>query len=726
MQNPENQIIDPAAVEFDAGNQDSPGNEPQVETVTQPETPRRIEDAVSPILLEMLADASDGFRFQADPNLPPGQTGYTDKRTKTIYYNPLLLQGSPEHGIKPWRNEDILGFTSHEAGHHAPAVLDFDKLLIKDLGNPDIIPEAYRGSPAAETRFFNALFRHLDNGLIDIWLESYMGRTPFIPIREAITGFQSAKGEWEDYRPVSKPEQLMQVMLRSRYIDQKGLEDKLDPDVYEAFQEVMKSKAINTLMEKRAHENYFATPADRKRAIDKKFQAYQQVFLPTYLRLLENELEERKQERQKQKQEGNEQGEQGQEGEESQGEEGQQGQGEQQRRQSNEGVPMTKEEEQEIAQQIIEELEKAGEEFGSLAPSEDDKEQVRQKFSQIQQMLQKMQEQKESGEKSQPVQSKEEPEREHGLEELQRTMRQLMREKQQKDRLGLAEKHKVGPEAIQKWQRIKEEQSEQIRSTATALSEIFLDDRRKKMEFLVREGEIVPGLEFETVAAMLSGDSDPDTRMREVGNPQFMETEIEFIVDKSGSMHGNKIDRSVEMMVVTTEAFKQTLEVLDAESLLMEDEEPFRIGLTTFSDEPERVTTLDEPLDDRKEIVIIDQASRTGGGTRETEAIESVYHQLKLRQNHVAKIVVVLTDGQGEGQSLAPIMRQIEEDDEVSFLAVGLGDDEQSAQAIAETYTNPLAGRGKNVFTMAAPHPEQILPGVLNFLRTEIDKRRKF
>jgi uncharacterized protein with von Willebrand factor type A (vWA) domain len=213
--------------------------------------------------------------------------------------------------------------------------------------------------------------------------------------------------------------------------------------------------------------------------------------------------------------------------------------------------------------------------------------------------------------------------------------------------------------------------------------------------------------------------------MRTVENPEFLETEMEWIVDTSGSMSGAKIERSVELLVIVSEAFKRVRETLDAENLVSEKEDPFRVGVTKFSSSPERVTKLTEPINDRKEVIIIDKVSEVGGGTEETGAISEVYRELRLGKKNVIKIICVLTDGEGNKDGVAPIIQQVENDKEVIFLAVGLGDSKEDAQAIVDTYVSPLKNAESNVSGFAVEKPEESLPLVLEFLRKEVNKRKK-
>jgi uncharacterized protein with von Willebrand factor type A (vWA) domain len=182
---------------------------------------------------------------------------------------------------------------------------------------------------------------------------------------------------------------------------------------------------------------------------------------------------------------------------------------------------------------------------------------------------------------------------------------------------------------------------------------------------------------------------------------------------------------SIELAIIKIEAFKKAREILDAEQLVATGEDPMRVGVTKFSDAPERVASLDEPNTDEKEIRIIDRVSMVGGGTDETEALRKVYKGMRLRKNNVIKFITVLTDGQGNKAGVAPIMRQIEQDDEVIFLVVALGDDQAAADAIVQTYLRPLKDRDKNVFAIAAVDPEEVIPQVVDFYKQQVEKRKQ-
>ncbi len=666
----------------------------------------KFEDFVSADFLRMVSEASrpkaakgKGFTFREDRSLPPSQIGYTRKDTWEIRYNPIILTGE-----NPWGRKEIEGFTYHEAGHHAPEVLDLDNLLVRDMKDPNVIPPSYRGNEQYEQRFLASLYRHLNNGLLDMWLEAYMGRRPYFAIGDSIRNMYETMGlQMPTYKNFSKPEQWMQAMLRERYEKQENLKDKVDPDVMQSFKRVYDTGAMKALLDVEAYTNYFASPGEKERALNRKFRAYKEVFLPEYQRLVENEIEERKQEKsdQKSKQKGAGKG------------DGNGGSG------GSDAVPLTKQEEQEILEQFLKELEGAGEEH-SQAPDPERQKEIEKFFKDL---SKEIKDRIKNGAKQQESQQNQDTDPK-GMEALEKRARDFQRSAKDKATRGMAEAMGVKPESINTWENIKQSRRQEIETTAVALAEFFLDDRRKKLELLVREGDIVPGLEYETISALFSGDLDPSTKMRTVRNPEFLETELEFVVDDSGSMGGMPIEKSVETLVVIAEAFKKVREDLAAEDLLLEDEQPFRIGVTKFDVSPTRVTKLDEPISDAKEIKIIDNISATGGGTDEEEALRNVARELSIGKHNAIKIMIVFSDGAGNREAVVPIIQQIEHDDEIVFLAIGIG---EHAQGVVDTYLEPLR-KGPdqtNVFGVIANDPREILPSAIEFLRREVEKRRQ-
>lgn len=697
-----------------------------------------IENIITPEHLKMISSASGGFSFRPDPKLEQQfwqtgefHSGYTNMNTKVIYYNPLHTTGVPletlqemarKNGVKeekiatikainPWTPQEARGFLYHEAGHHSPEAIELQDKMTNNLKHVPI-PESYKGDKQSEARFYGAVHSNVNNAVADIWLESFMGRKPYNVINKDITALNTESQPPQSYKGWSKPQQLLQAILRHRYQPDPNIKDKLDPDAYKSFQKINESGALKTVMDWRAF-GYLAKENDRKAAMERKFLAYKEVFLPEYLKLMVAELEKRKEQKKQQKKGGG------------QSEQGQQGQEEPDQRGNNNrssDVPLSKEEEQEIINQILGELEEAGKEMGSKAQSEEEKNKIE---GAIKEIKDKIEQRHKGGDETNKPSLDEKPGEDLGADRLAERAEAMRQKDKERSQRGQAEAMQVRQESIQKWDKTKEHYKAEIESTASTLAEIFLDDRRKKIEYLRRQGEIVPGLEFEHVNAILSGDLDPQTRMELIRNLEFLQTQLEFIVDTSGSMTGEKIEKSIDTTVIITEGFKKTLEDLDAEGLIIpDDEKPFQIGVTKYSDTPERVTKLEDPLNDHKEVTIIEKLSEVGGGTEETGAFKQVYEQLKLNSGNVIKIIIVFTDGQGNREGVAPIMQQVERDNQVVFLVIGFGNSKEDADAIVDSYLVPLKEKNQNIFGFATDKPETALPYALDFLKREVGKRR--
>src|SRR6185369_2310465 len=197
----------------------------------------RLQDLVDPAFLQILADASGRFSFQPDRQLAIKalktgsiETGYTVMKTRVVYYNPFWLTGVPELNMKQWGRAEASGFTFHEAGHHAPEVLQLDDKLVHSLKDIEIIPESYRGNPQSENDFLHALQGNLINALLDIWLESFLSRRPYYTVEHAIESTHANMGDVEDYTVWNKPQQYIQALLRSRMYEDKDIATKMDPD----------------------------------------------------------------------------------------------------------------------------------------------------------------------------------------------------------------------------------------------------------------------------------------------------------------------------------------------------------------------------------------------------------------------------------------------------------------------------------------------------------------
>jgi hypothetical protein len=682
------------ALEYTATKND----EPKKEGAPQERTVKDLEKIISADYLKLVSGASGGFSIALDPSLPPERVGYTNMSSRRIFINPIHLQALSAPSIR--------GFSLHEAGHHAPEVVELQDKFTDYMKNDLTIPPAFNQTPQLRQKFLNALHSHLHNALADVWLEAFMGRGTFAATRSDIASLYTEGGERKSLQQYPKPEQLAQLLVgEARFPGKVPIDQLVDADVLESYKKITTSGAMRSLESAQAFVNPFSTEADRHGAINRKFNAYSQVFLPEYLRLLEKEAQKRIEE--KKQQEGKKQG----ESEKGKGK-NQPGQGEGQP-----GGAGDMAQHRDSLEELLDELTEAGKEYQSMTPSDEDLEKAKKIREAIGQIAKALEEGKNQGKPK----GKDGPK---GLDMISDRMAQAQSDRDDSRTRGLAESMGVHESIVRKLNEIKEEYKREIDSTATALADVFLENRRMRVEFLKREGDIVPGLEFETVSAMVSGEHDPETKMSNVRDPEFLETEIEGIVDQSGSMSGRKIDMSVSLFVVLIEAMKKVRETLEGENLLMGDEQPLRVGVTGYETAPTRITKLDDSLDDKKEITIVEQLSKTGGGTSETATIAQVYGEMKLRSRNVLKIVLLLSDGHGDGAAVHPIMEEIEADNEVVFLAVGLGETNDQANAVVDSYLDPIKNREGNVFAIAETDVTKVLPKIIEFLKREVEKRR--
>jgi hypothetical protein len=225
----------------------------------------------------------------------------------------------------------------------------------------------------------------------------------------------------------------------------------------------------------------------------------------------------------------------------------------------------------------------------------------------------------------------------------------------------------------------------------------------------------------------MDGKPDEPTRMEVIQNLEFLQTQIEGIMDTSGSMAGDRAVFCVEAMVIIVEAFKEVLKRLREENLLEPDEQPFQIGATKFSIGSERISKLNEQLSDTKVLKIIDKFSHIAGGTDEAEAMKEVYQPLALGQDNVIKIMVMMSDGDGNRAAVHPLMQQIEADGKVVFLVIAFGNKSgQDGASIAATYLKPIkAPEEGNIHALVGDDFIKLIPELCEFFKREIGKRRR-
>lgn len=156
---------------------------------------------------------------------------------------------------------------------------------------------------------------------------------------------------------------------------------------------------------------------------------------------------------------------------------------------------------------------------------------------------------------------------------------------------------------------------------------------------------------------------------------------LALVIDKSGSMSGDKME-------LAKEAARATAELLASEDYL---------GVIGFDAEPTRVVRLGSA---GNRIAIERGIGRltSGGGTSIFPALDAAYADLASVRARV-KHVILLTDGQTSEAGL-PLLVQNMQVDNITVSAIGLGDDVN--RALLEELAR--LGNGRSYFTTEASH----------------------
>ena len=194
-------------------------------------TSRDLEAIVDPTFLEHLTQASGGFSYHIikQKDVPEGvmtNVGFTVMRTRQIF---LIQEALKSFLEKPGGERKLKGFLAHEGGHHTPWVLALDRMLREHIGEAQFEPTDLNGETEVETPeilsdhaywkrlkaqqqsqdeleleqvpepeeaqtpdhdrmpirqlYWRAVASCVFNGALDVWLEQYMGREPFVTLR---------------------------------------------------------------------------------------------------------------------------------------------------------------------------------------------------------------------------------------------------------------------------------------------------------------------------------------------------------------------------------------------------------------------------------------------------------------------------------------------------------------------------------------------------------------
>ena len=149
-----------------------------------------------------------------------------------------------------------------------------------------------------------------------------------------------------------------------------------------------------------------------------------------------------------------------------------------------------------------------------------------------------------------------------------------------------------------------------------------------------------------------------------------------MVIDKSGSMAGNKI-------ALAREAAKMTVQMLGNND---------QVGVIAFDYRPHEIVSL-QSASNKSRIVYDLSRIQASGGTRIAPALEMAYRVLSTARAKV-KHVILLSDGRDSRQGIFEIVQGMHADRiTVSTIALGRGSDRSLLQSIADS------GGGRSYFT---------------------------
>lgn len=693
-----------------------------------------LEEIFNPEFLRILTEASGGFTYtlisaQDAPRygVSPHTIGFTDMNTRRIY----LVKEHALHFLQDKKigKRQIRGFLLHEGGHHTPPVLVLDKRLRQDLGKQDLEPSELQDffsdpDDHGKTRelYWRAVMSDCFNGVLDAWLEEYMARPPYDSIAEDFNSLyeQSQQGRSKELflgatvdtpeGPVQTPpmplhHQLTQRLVgeeryfKRREVDrlverkspkfqkelQQNAQDLLDPRVASTVEQLRKDNAFNVLMDRSRFIDPFATDKQIENFQEQKYRAAIDFFYRSWRALLLEEFERRKQYAADEAAANNE--------------------------------THTKEEWLQIHHKILKELlgqtEQLGQSFGIITPGKGDKKELEKIFKGI------------AGSAGGGRGKGEAPPSPtiSDLDRMRREIQSKFDEMKRKEIKDLADRFGVSEASLRKLRDLESRHANDILRLTEALAEVFINQRLPKTIYEQTEGMITPGLEHVLVGGAMRGDHDLRVRQDIIESPEFMQTEVEFMADTSGSMQNQRLELAEAMFVIVTRAFENVKERLSSQNLLRpQEEDPLRVGYAGFSDKPYRVKKLSEPtIKDRTLAQMIEQYGKVSGGTDDAASLEALKGEFQKNVERVLKFLVVASDGEGNPDGVQKLLKEIEEDNSIIMIVVAMGTDHS---AVASTYESAARRAGSsNIFVITGEEVTHSVNTLCDYLVKQI--RRK-
>jgi len=651
---------------------------------------------------------------------------------KKVLYYPRKFGRIPKdlsEKDKEKQKEILIGGLLHEAGHHLALVKVLERFLLEadtqtrilgDLSLDEVIQKRIQEALEQSRNKLeviservnlgpyvaNLLFlKNLHNLVLDIWLEAYLKNYPGeggfkTKVEEALEAlnkeyFPEVPETLQINLKTGQPELLsnqfkIALLLKKMRPDWKEWgeggydlwfrEGFVSEEVRESLREIERNKALESLTETQGLKEIFI-PTERIRWVKrKKLEEAYFAIRAEYIKLLLKDFERIMEEMAKgipQPGEGAEGG---------------------------KGKPIDFDElppdiQEQILNQILGQIEQG--EVGTPSLSEDDEEKERREILSLTRQaianeIRRRREEKEGKKSEEKGEKKGESETEKSLREQSARMRyerqiHAASEMERAVLLGLS------PEQLRIFEEKKREMAGQINYLTDFLVEILKNKMEPELKTHQPMGHLMPGYFPEYIRGRKEG-KEPNVFQSLKLSGVMPAIDLLFLVDHSGSMGDlDKNKKAAETVLLFSEAFYRAEKELDKVlSSARKKREYLREGLITFSDKAILRKPLDTPLDEKTIAQIFFTAENiSGGGTADAEALRKLIEYLKAedkkyrRRCKVLKLVVVVTDGQGEREKVKDILETAKGMPNVIFVAVGAGSDTVD---VLDTYGKEMVG----------------------------------
>jgi uncharacterized protein YegL len=354
---------------------------------------------------------------------------------------------------------------------------------------------------------------------------------------------------------------------------------------------------------------------------------------------------------------------------------------------------------EEIINQLLEQIQEG--ELGRPPLSEDDREGERIILSLGQEAIEnELRERRQRREEGKPL-GREERETETeqilrgAMEQLERA--RYMRQIHEASEMERASLLGLSLEQLRAFEKKKKEMELKINSFADFLYKNLR--RRIEPELKTHQpwGHLMPGRLPDYIRGRKRGEEP--LVFQEIGFESVMPAiDVLFLVDHSGSMGIlDKNKKAAEVVLLFSEALKIAERKLNATlPKVRKRREYLRLGLITFSDKAILRKPLETPLDDRTNAqIFFTTEDISGGGTADAEALRNLIKYLKEQDTKyrgrckVLKLVVIVTDGQGEREKVRDVLSAAKTLKHTIFVVVGAGSDTED---VLDTYGKELKG----------------------------------